>query len=1261
MRILHISGGDDRAFSFPEEVASIVGHTTLEDGIEAARRSDFDVVLMDLHLADSSGLETLQRFRELHPALPVVVLVDEEDGSLARSAVARGALDCLGRDGLSERLVVRSLRHACERGRLEQRLAERTAEAARARSDLRLAFESAAAGIVLAEPEGRVAYANPAFCRMMGYDLEELRELKFIDLTHPADREESRRLFGELLRGERDSFVHEKRYLTREGSEVSAHVSVSALERGAGQPTSMVAFVENLTERRRARKRAEESERLMRLAGAVARVGGWYVDLQTKTVHLSDVVCEIHELPHGTSFPVDVGIQFYAEDSRPVVRAAFERCVETGEPWDLALEIDTARGNRVWVRSMGEAVRNDDGEVTRVWGAFQDITHHKVAEAAAIESDAAFHILAEAMPHMVWSANAEGAVDYMTSRMLEFSGRSMDEILGWGWMELVHPDDVPTALADWEAAAEAAAPYRSEFRFRRSDGVYCWHVAQAQPVLDDEGAVLRWYGTAIDVHDRRLVEDEARRLAHRLKATFESITDAVLTIDRDWRITYVNTRAEQLLGRSRTELLDRDLWDAFPEERGSAFQREYERAFRDGEPVQLEEYYEPIESWLQVAAYPSDEGLAIFFRDVTRERATQERIRASEERFRTVARVTSDVIWDWDLATGEVWWSEGLRDTFGYDRDAIPPSSESWKRLVHPDDLDRVLAGIRRAIDGDAETWEDQYRFVCADGRIAKVSDRGFIVRDDEGRGLRMVGGVSDETEHLEAIGTLRQQAELLDRARDAIMVLELDDSIAYWNAGATRTYGWEPSEAVGRSVLDLLYADPEVLETATTRVLESGEWNGEVQHLHKDGSHLWVECRWSLVRDDEGNPRRILAIHTDVTEKRKLTAQFLRAQRMESIGTLAGGIAHDLNNVLAPILLSVEMLQTGDWDDPEARRESLETIEASASRGAEMVRQVLVFARGVEGSRVSVDLHRVVAELGRVVRDTFPKNIRFESSLSEHLWPLAGDPTQVHQVLMNLFVNARDAMAGRAGALRLRAENLEIDEQDSSVIPDAPPGRYVHISVEDTGAGIPPEIVDQIFDPFFTTKEVGGGTGLGLSTVDTIVRSHKGFLNVYSEPNRGTRFRIYLPASITDEDRREERRSDSPVGQGELILVVDDEASVRETTRRTLETFGYRVVTAADGSHAVDIYRERGAEIDAVLTDVMMPVMDGIATIRALRTMDSEVRIIAASGLGTDESVARASDAGARHFLPKPFTTRSLLSTLHALLRGDPPGGLAG
>lgn len=1259
MRVLHIEGGDDPARIVSDDTASIVGTATLGEGIQAARRSEFDVVLLDLELADSSGIETLSRFRAVHPALPVVVLVDEEDGDLARLAVAHGAQDCLASDGASVRLITRTLRHACERNRLMQRLEERTAEADRARSDLRRAFESAASGIVMAGPDGRLEYANPSFCRMVGYELEELRKLDYLFLTHTADREESQRLFGELMRGDRHSFVHEKRYLTREGSEVSAHVSVSALERRGGTPTRVVALAENMTERSRARVRAEESERLIRLAGRVARVGGWYVDLHTGIAHLSDMVCEIHGLPHGTSLPVEAGLDYYTPDSRSLVRAAFERCVETGEPWDLDLELDTELGNRLWVRSMGEAVRNGGDEVTRVWGAFQDITHHKMAEAAAIESEAAFHSLAETMPHMVWSANAEGAVDYMTSRMLEFSGRPMDEILGWGWMELIHPDDIPTAMADWEAAASAAAPYRSEFRFRRRDGVYRWHVTQAQPVLDDDGAVRRWYGSAIDVHDRRLMEEEARRLAHRLRATFESITDAVLTIGRDWRITYVNTQAEQLLGRSRDDLLDQDIWDAFPEERGSAFQREYERAFRDDVPVQLEEYYEPIDSWLQVAAYPSDEGLAIFFRDVTLERATQERIRVSEERFRTVARATSDVIWDWDLASDEVWWSEGLLAAFGYDRESMPSKSESWRRMIHPEDLNRVQAGIDAALDGDAETWEDQYRVICADGRIAEVSDRGFIVRNDEGRGLRMVGGVSDDTEHLEAIETLRQQAELLDRARDAILVLELDDSIAYWNAGATRTYGWEQSEAVGRSVLDLLYDDPDLLETATTQVRRSGEWTGEVQHLHRDGSRLWVECRWALVRDDEGHPRQILAIHTDITERKKLTAQFLRAQRMESIGTLAGGIAHDLNNVLAPILLSIEMLQTGEWDDPEARRETLETIEASATRGAEMVQQVLVFARGVEGSRVSVDLHRVVADLSRVVRDTFPKNIGFETAVPDHLWRLSGDPTQVHQVLLNLFVNARDAMAGGGGVLRMSAENLVIDEQYSSSIPDALPGRYVCISVEDTGAGIPGEIVDQIFDPFFTTKEIGEGTGLGLSTVDAIVRSHKGFVNVYSEPNQGTKFRIYLPASTLDGSRAEEPRAAPPLGQGELILVVDDETAVREITRRTLEAFGYRVVTATDGADAVAIYRARGEEIDAVLTDIMMPVMDGIATIRTLRAMDPDVRIIAASGLGTDQSVARVNDAGGRHFLPKPYTAGSLLSVLHAVLHDDGSGGV--
>lgn len=508
------------------------------------------------------------------------------------------------------------------------------------------------------------------------------------------------------------------------------------------------------------------------------------------------------------------------------------------------------------------------------------------------------------------------------------------------------------------------------------------------------------------------------------------------------------------------------------------------------------------------------------------------------------------------------------------------------------------------------------------------------------------------ETER-EALRNLEEQAALLDRAPDAILVRELDHSIDYWNAGAERLYGWARKEVMGRSARELLYDDPTPFDQATRIVLEEGEWAGELVHRRRNGEAITVDGRWSLVRNEDGTPRRILSINTDATERKKLLGQFLRAQRMESIGTLAGGIAHDLNNVLSPILLSIAMLKE-DLADP-SNREVLDGIEESAKRGAEMVKQVLAFAGGIEGVQTRLDLQRITGELDRVVRDTFPRNIRFEYDLPDDLRALSGDPTQVHQVLMNLLVNARDAMP-HGGVVSLEARNVELDAHSAAMSPNAQAGPHICLSVTDTGEGMPPEVINQIFDPFFTTKEVGDGTGLGLSTVAAIVSSHGGFVNVYSEVGSGTTLRVYLPSHPTSEGGRTEEEvapgtEALPRGRGELILVVDDERSVRDVTRQTLEAFGYRVETATDGADAVATYARLDDEVELVLTDLMMPIMDGPATIRALRRMNPELKIIAASGLGTDGGVTKAVDAGVARFLPKPYTAETLLQTIRAVL----------
>ncbi len=498
----------------------------------------------------------------------------------------------------------------------------------------------------------------------------------------------------------------------------------------------------------------------------------------------------------------------------------------------------------------------------------------------------------------------------------------------------------------------------------------------------------------------------------------------------------------------------------------------------------------------------------------------------------------------------------------------------------------------------------------------------------------------------------IRQQANLLEIAQDAIMVLDMQDSILYWNKSAERVYGWTKEETIGENANRLLQQNIDQVSDISGRVRQEGTWFGELKQVTKDGREVVVESRWSLVHDEDGKPMSILVIGTDITESKKLEQQFLRAQRLESIGTLASGLAHDLNNVLAPIIMAIPLLR--DKVQEQTDLDILNTLELSARRGEGIVKQVLSFVRGVEGERTILQVKHLVNELKDFLSETLPPSIRVHAKYSKQLWPVLGDATQISQVLMNLAVNARDAMP-EGGTLGIDLQNIELNEQSVSVHLDAHPGKYIVITFGDTGTGIPTDIINRIFDPFFTTKDPGKGTGLGLFTVMTITKNHGGFVDVQSEPGKGTQFKVYLPASDTTEVHVEATRGNIPKGNGQYVLVVDDEDSIVELIQATLRGRNYRVLAAKDGTEALAMYMNHKDEIDVVLIDLLMPYLDGPSTVRTMLKINPDVKIVAMSGLLVDKDKRNeVLGSDTIPFLQKPFSVEDLLITVHATLQGS-------
>ncbi|MDB6019946.1 MAG: sensor hybrid histidine kinase [Pedosphaera sp.] len=525
------------------------------------------------------------------------------------------------------------------------------------------------------------------------------------------------------------------------------------------------------------------------------------------------------------------------------------------------------------------------------------------------------------------------------------------------------------------------------------------------------------------------------------------------------------------------------------------------------------------------------------------------------------------------------------------------------------------------------------------------------------GRNAKLVLAM-DVTQRKLAEDRVREQAVLLNLASDAIFVRDLEDRIHFWNQGAERLYGWTAEEAMNGGLAQSFFKDFFQLTAAQEALLGKGEWSGEMQRSTKSGEKVVVNSRWTLLRDAQGKPRSILTIDSDISEKKKLETQFLRTQRMEAIGTLATGMAHDLNNILAPVMMATEILR---WPLPAKEfEETLSRIEISAKRGAEIIKQVLTFGRGANGERVLLQPRQILEEMVTMIRQTFPKTIEITSKSPPDLWNIQGDRTQIQQVLLNLCVNARDAMV-QGGSLSLRAENIILDEHHARNNPDAKPGSHVLIQVSDSGAGIPAEIIDRVFDPFFTTKSQGKGTGLGLSTVMGIVKGHGGSVTVCSEPNKGTVFNVFLPAfpdTKAISAPTETLASPLPHGTGDTILLVDDEIAILKANQKILEKYHYQVLTAQDGAEGLAVFAHHRKVIKAIVTDIMMPHVDGLALVRAVRKLDKRVPIIASSGLGKslgrNEACAELDPANVNKFLTKPYTAEALLVALKEVLQPE-------
>jgi PAS domain S-box-containing protein len=727
----------------------------------------------------------------------------------------------------------------------------------------------------------------------------------------------------------------------------------------------------------------------------------------------------------------------------------------------------------------------------------------------------------------------DNPVIYTNPAFSRTTGYQLEEIIGRNCRFLQGSGTDINAIAQINSGIAEQREVKVTLLNYRQDGQPFWNELKISPVLSETGELLNFIGIQTDITGRKQAEAALKESEERYRSVVTAMQEGIVLQHSDGSIHACNASAERILGLSIDQMTGRTSldprWRAIHED-GSPFPGETHPAMvslRTGKPCSnvIMGVYKPddVLTWISINSQPLCSpgetipyAVVASFSDITQRKQAEENLRSRETLLRSMADASplafyvvdnrTDVILYFNHHFCEIWGIQHLEERM--------QRGELKNNDIIPDCLP-ILADIPAFAESCKPLQSEENRVVVEDeilfndGRtIRRFSTQ---IRDEQDRYFGRLYLFEDISDRQHAEQKIREQAALLNVATDAILVRDLEDKILFWNKSAERIYGWKAEYVLGKNANQFLYHDLHQITEVKKLVVDQGEWQGELHKLTKSGQEIIVQSRWILVRGaPEGqclghrdqNSKSILSVDTDITEKKQLKSQFLRAQRMESIGTLAGGIAHDLNNVLAPILMSAQLMQM-KMPDKQSQR-LLKTIETNAKRGGALVKQVLSFARGIEGKRTIIQVRHLIFEIRQIALQTFPKSIEFSTALAPELWSVLGDATQLHQVLMNLCVNARDAMPD-GGTLSVSAENIIIDEHYARMNLNASVGAYILITVTDTGTGITPEILDKIFEPFFTTKEQGKGTGLGLSTTSGIIKSHGGFVNVYSELGKGT------------------------------------------------------------------------------------------------------------------------------------------------------------
>jgi PAS domain S-box-containing protein len=895
--------------------------------------------------------------------------------------------------------------------------------------------------------------------------------------------------------------------------------------------------------------------------------------------------------------------------------------------------------------------------------AQSELHERHLAESELRKSEERFRIMFESGPIGIVTVDSTFHFSMANRSFCAMVGYDEDELRGMRFQDITHPDHIAGDREALQGLLRGESPsYRTEKRYLKKSGGFIWGAITVSVIRDRDGRFVHFLAMIEDITARKMAERDREEIISLLKATLESTADGILVIDSSGKIANYNQRFPQMWRIPESVLTARDdnqalafVMDQLTDPQGFMEKVQELYATPDLESFDLLEFkdgrfFERYSRPQRIDGNPV--GRVWSFREITERKQAEKEISAWKQRFEHVAAASGQVVYDYHFRSGGIHWSGSIEKVLGYRLDEMEGGVEQWAELIAPGErapVERLLSvSLRSGIP-----FQSEYGFKHKKGHYVRILDRGYVMTNPAGTPESMVGMMQDITERKQAELALQESEHryrtLFEAASDAIFLMK-GNLFFDCNSKTLEIYGCTREQILG--VSPDIFSPPlqpdgrdsrskamEKIAAAYAGQPQNFEW----VHIREDQTPFIAEV--SLTRIELVAGVFLLAMVRDISERKRLEEQLRQAQKMEAIGILAGGVAHDFNNILSTIVGYGSLLQM------KLKEESLlkgyvERILGASERAANLTSSLLAFSRKQEIELLPLDLNDVIYGFHKILARLIGEDIDFSLNLASRSLVVDADVRQIEQVLMNLANNSRDAMP-RGGRLTISTSAVDMDPAPG----DLPPGPYAAIAVADTGAGMEKEIQARIFEPFFTTKEVGKGTGLGLAIVYGIVKNHGGVVTVDSAPGRGTTFTILLPLKSQQKKKAERRKHDNIPAGSETILLIEDDPSVRQVTRSLLEEFGYVVLEAADGIAAQDIFRREQERIALVLCDLIMPKLNGRETLAAIQKMKKGIKAIFMSGYTADIIADKGiADAG-MHLLLKPLNPGVLLKKVRSVL----------